>query len=362
MKIAQVAPLAESVPPKLYGGTERVVSWLSEELVSLGHDVTLFASGDSNTSGSLVPVIPRALRLGRPRRDPMAAMTLLLESVAEVADEFDIIHCHIDLIQLPLFTRLGVPSLTTMHGRLDLAGLPEVIQRFPGASLVSISDSQRRPLPDANWLGTIYHGLPANLYRPSFQPGQYLAFLGRVSPEKGADTAIRLATQSRIPLHIAAKIPRTESRYYKEVLRPLIDHERVHFTGELDDAAKGEFLRNATALLFPIRWPEPFGLVMIEAMACGTPTVAYRCGSVPEVVDQGITGFVVTADDEALEAISRVETLDRRAVRERFEVRFTATQMAQNYVRVYTSLLDQRPTPVEAHASGPTSEIPSPSF
>jgi len=343
MRIAQVAPLAESVPPKLYGGTERVVAWLVEELVNLGHDVTLFASGDSKTSAKLVPVWPRALRLGRPRSDPMAAQTALLEAVAKQARNFDVIHAHIDWIHLPLLSRLEVPIVTTCHGRLDLPGLADVASCFPNARFVSISDNQRVPLPDANWLGTIYHGLPVDSLKPCFERGSYLAFLGRLTAEKGPEEAIRIARAAGLPLHIAAKVPRSERGYFKNKLEPQIDGEQICLTGEVDDQAKQKFLAGAAALLFPIDWPEPFGLVMIEAMACGTPVIAFRSGSVPEVVDDGITGFVVEDETEATQAIKRLGELDRRKVRSRFEERFTARRMAIEYVRHYEGLLAKRP-------------------
>jgi glycosyltransferase involved in cell wall biosynthesis len=305
MRIAQIAPLAESVPPKLYGGTERVVAWLVDELVELGHDVTLFASGDSVTRAKLNSVWPRALRLGRPRSDPIAAQAVLLEAMAQHAAEFDVIHVHVDWLHLPLLSRLGVPFLTTMHGRLDLPGMPDVISRFPAAPFVSISNDQRGPLRDANWLGTVYHGLPAGLLRPNFEGGSYLAFLGRLTAEKGPEVAIRIARAAGMPLHIAAKVPRGERRYFKERLEPQIDGERVQLIGEVDDEAKQKFLADASALLFPIDWPEPFGLVMIEAMACGTPVIAFRSGSVAEVVDDGVTGFVVDDEAQAVQAARR---------------------------------------------------------
>src|SRR5215207_7856284 len=323
MRIAQVAPLAESVPPKLYGGTERVISWLVEELVELGHDVTLFASGDSATRATLMPVWPRALRLGRPRADPIAAQTALLEAVAQHATDFDVIHCHIDWVHLPLFSRLGVPFVTTPHGRLDLPRLSEVARRFPDAPFISISENQRLPLSEARWLGTIYHGLPAESLRPSFSPGSYLAFLGRLAPEKGPDVAIRIAQAARMPLRIAAKMPRAERRYFKQRLEPLIDGNRIQLTGEVNEQTKEKFLADAAALLFPIDWPEPFGLVMIEAMACGTPAIAFRRGSVPEVIDEGVTGFVVDSEEEAVQAIRQLSKLDRSSVRAAFERRFT---------------------------------------
>jgi glycosyltransferase involved in cell wall biosynthesis len=339
MRIAQIAPLAESVPPKLYGGTERVVAWLTDELVGLGHEVTLFASGDSVTKGKLVPIIPRAIRLSRPRPEPFPAYAAQLDAIAKAAEDFDILHCHIDWVHLPLLNRLGVPHLTTIHNRLDTPDLPPVVRRFPQAPLISISDHHRAPLPGANWLGTVYHGMPANTLAPSYQPGSYLAFLGRLTKEKGPETAIQLAKATGLPLRMAAKIPRSETRYYKECLRPLIDGQQIQLVGELKDAGKGDLLRGASALLFPIDWPEPFGLVMIEAMACGTPVIAFRRGSVPEVVDDGITGFIVDNEDEAIAAIKRVGELDRQRVRATFERRFTAKRMAEDYLRHYESLL-----------------------
>jgi glycosyltransferase involved in cell wall biosynthesis len=339
MRIAQVAPLAESVPPKLYGGTERVVAWLIDELIELGHDVTLFASGDSRTRANLVPVWPRALRLGRPRSDPMAAQTALLEAMARHAPDFDVIHCHIDWLHLPLVIRLGVPFVTTLHGRLDLPGLPATFADFPTAPFISISDNQRTPVPGANWLGTVYHGLPSGSFRPRFERGQYLAFLGRITAEKGPETAIRMAQAAGMPLRIAAKVPRGERRYFKERLEPLIDGDRVQLIGEVNDRTKEEFLANAAALLFPIDWPEPFGLVMIEAMACGTPVIAFRRGSVPEVIDDGASGFIVENEAEAAEAVKRLPALDRRRVRDIFERRFTARRMAEDYLRHYHMLL-----------------------
>jgi glycosyltransferase involved in cell wall biosynthesis len=338
MRIAQVAPLIESVPPKLYGGTERVVAWLVDELVSAGHEVTLFASGDSRTSAELHAVWPRALRLGRPRTDPLVAQAALLEAVARNATEFDVIHMHIDWLHLPLLSRLGVPFLTTCHGRMDLPGFSDVVRRFPDAPFVSISDNQRLPLKAANWLGTVYHGLPTDLFQPSFEPGSYLAFLGRLTAEKGPEAAIRIARAGKMPLRIAAKVPRGERNYFKEKLEPLIDGEQVQLTGEVGDETKRQFLAGAAALLFPIDWPEPFGLVMIEAMACGTPVIAFSSGSVPEVIDDGITGFVVRSEAEAVEAIGRVSELDRRRVRSHFEKRFTTRRMAQEYLRHYEAL------------------------
>ena len=341
MRIAQIAPLAESVPPKLYGGTERVVAWLTEELVALGHDVTLFASGDSATGAKLVPVIPRAMRLSRPRLEPMPCYAAQLDALAEMASEFDVLHCHTDWIHLPLVNRLGVPHVTTFHNRLDTPELPAVMRRFASAPVISISDHHRQPLPSANWLGTVYHGMPRDTLAPSYEPGGYLVFLGRLTKEKGPEAAIRLAKAAGMPLRMAAKIPRSETRYYKECLEPLVDGEQIQLLGELGDDAKADLLRGASALLFPIDWPEPFGLVMIEAMACGTPVIAFRCGSVPEVIDEGVTGFVVGDEDQAVAAIKRVGELDRRQVRATFEKRFSARRMAEDYLRHYEALLAQ---------------------
>jgi glycosyltransferase involved in cell wall biosynthesis len=338
MRIAQVAPLAESVPPKLYGGTERVVAWLVDELVKLGHEVTLFASGDSVTGAELIPVCPRALRLGRPRTDPMAIQAALIEEVACRANDFDLIHAHIDWLHLPLLCRLGVPFLTTCHGRLDLPLFPDVIRRFPKTAFVSISENQRIPLPEANWISTIYHGLPQGLFRASFEPGSYLAFLGRLTAEKGPGPAIRIARAVGMPLQIAAKVPRGETTYFRECIEPQVDGKHVRLIGEVNDQAKQGFLAGAAALLFPIDWPEPFGLVMIEAMACGTPVIAFRSGSVPEVVDHGITGFVVSDEEEAIQAIGRLGELNRHRIRAQFEKRFTSRRMAEEYLNHYTAL------------------------
>jgi glycosyltransferase involved in cell wall biosynthesis len=343
MRIAQIAPLAESVPPKLYGGTERVVHWLTEELIALGHEVTLFASADSVTRAALVPAIPKALRLARPKQDPSAACAALLADVAEQASQFDVIHSHIEWIHLPLLQSFDVPFLTTLHVRLDVAGLDQMLSRFEKAPFVSISKDQRRPLPNVRWLGTVYHGLPEDSFQPSYERGSYLAFLGRLAPEKGPDVAIRIAQRANMPLRIAAKLPRGHSRYFKEQLQPLIDASRTELVGEVDDSRKEGFLQNAMALLFPIDWPEPFGLVMIEAMACGTPVIAFRRGSVPEIVENGLTGFVVDDEEEAIAAVGRLHELDRRSIRAAFEERFTAPRMAQDYVRLYRELTKHRP-------------------
>lgn len=338
MRIAQVAPLAESVPPKLYGGTERVVAWLTEGLVERGHDVTLFATGDSSTRANLVPVWPRAVRLGKPRCDPLTAEAAALELLAQRAGQFDVIHCHGNWLHLPLLSRLGVPFLTTLHGRLDLPELPLLIERFPDAPFVSISDSQREPLPSAKWLATVYHGFPPDLLRPTFEPGRYLAFLGRLAPEKGPEAAIRVAQAAGMSLRIAAKLPRGEQRFFGERIEPKIDGEQTQLVGEVNERTKERFLADAAALLFPIDWPEPFGLVMIEAMACGTPVVAFRRGSVSEVIEHGVSGFIVDNEAEAVDAVKRIGTLDRRLVRKAFESRFTAAQMVSGYLKCYQAL------------------------
>jgi glycosyltransferase involved in cell wall biosynthesis len=342
MRIAQVSPLAESVPPRLYGGTERVIAWLTDALIDLGHEVTLFASGDSVTRAKLIPVWSKALRLGRPRSDPVAACAALLEAVARHAAEFDVIHCHVDWLHLPLLQRCGVPFLTTLHGRLDIGGLPELMKLFPKAPFISISDNQRIPLPGAAWLGTVYHGLPEVSLKPSFEGGKYLAFLGRLTADKGPEAAMRIAKAAGMPLRIAAKIPRAKRGYFKDQLEPLIDGEQIRVSGEVDDRTKEAFLANAFALLFPIDWPEPFGLVMIEAMACGTPVIAFNRGSVPEVIEDGVTGFIVEDKDQAIAALKRVGQLDRRKIRQTFETRFTARRMARDYVRHYACLTERR--------------------
>jgi glycosyltransferase involved in cell wall biosynthesis len=338
MRIAQVAPLAETVPPKLYGGTERVVSWLTDALIDLGHDVTLFASGDSATRAKLIAAWPKALRLSRPRSDPAAAYAALLETVAQHATEFDIIHCHIGWVHLPLLVRLRIPFLTTLHNRLDTPGLPALFAKFPSAGFISISDHQRQPCPDANWIGTVYHGMPLHSLQVHDRPGSYLAFLGRLTPDKGPETAIEIARAANMSLRMAAKVPRSEARYFTERLKPLIDGERVQLVGEVDDRSKQGFLGNAAALLFPIDWPEPFGLVMIEAMACGTPVIAFRRGSVPEIIEDGVTGFIVDSAREAVEAVNKATRLDRRKIRAAFEQRFSSRRMAEEYVAHYQSL------------------------
>lgn len=342
MHIAQIAPLEEAVPPRLYGGTERIVCYLTEALIDLGHEVTLFASGDSATRASLVPIVPQAFRLSRRPTDRAAAGAVLLQKVAQAAASFDVIHCHVDWLHLPVFDRLATPFLTTLHGRLDFPIIREVVTLFPDTPLVSISDDQRRPIPHANWLATIHHGLPADLFRPAGEPEGYLAFLGRMSPEKGPDVAIRLARAAHRPLRIAAKVPHGGQSYFQKRISPLLDGGDVQFLGEIAGKKKAEFLGKAAALLFPINWPEPFGLVLIEAMACGTPCVAFRAGAVSEIIEDGVTGFVVDTEEEALAALGRIHEIDRAGVRRRFEQRFTATRMAQDYVRAYERLARPR--------------------
>jgi glycosyltransferase involved in cell wall biosynthesis len=339
MKIAQVAPLIESVPPRLYGGTERIVSYLTEDLVRLGHDVTLFASGDSITSAELVPCCTRALRLDPTVRDTIPHFMLMIDKVRERAEEFDVIHFHIDLFHFPLFRTLAGRTLTTLHGRQDLGDLKPFYSRFGEMPLVSISNDQRKPLSHANFVATIHHGLPPELHRPSFEQGSYLAFLGRISQEKRPDRALRIARAAGIPLKIAAKVDKVDEDYFRNDILPLIDGPGVEFIGEINEREKTKFLGEAAALLFPVDWPEPFGLVMIEAMACGTPVLAFRCGSIPEVIEDGITGKVVDNEEEAIAALPAILSYDRRAVRQRFEERFTAARMAKDYVRAYRQLL-----------------------
>jgi glycosyltransferase involved in cell wall biosynthesis len=345
MKIAQVAPLTEAVPPKLYGGTERVVAYLTDALVELGHDVTLFASGDSMTKATLAPIWPRALRLDPNVRDPFVPMFMQLETVARRAHEFDVIHCHLDYFGYPLLRRLGTPSVTTLHGRLDLPELPALYNLYGDIPVVSISDSQRVPLPEANYVSTVLHGLPQNLLAKGSGRGGYLAFLGRISPEKAPDAAIRIAAKAGIPLKIAAKVDRVDQEYFKTTVEPLLSLGDVEFVGEIREDQKQEFLGNAAALLFPIAWREPFGLVMIEAMACGTPVIAMENGSVPEVLENGVTGFIVHGEQEAIDAVSRIGSLERSRIRAEFDRRFTAHRMAQNYLKLYARLAQARRLP-----------------
>src|SRR5215813_11875894 len=343
MKIAQVAPLYESVPPKLYGGTERVVSYLTEELVRQGHQVTLFATGDSVTQARLVEACPRSLRLDKQCIDQLAHHIVLLEQVFRQASAFDLIHFHIDYLHFPLSVRQHIPTVTTLHGRLDIPDLVPLYQMFPSMPMVSISDVQRAPLPWVNWLGTVYHGLPEHLYTFREAPGTYLAFLGRITPEKGVEQAIAIAQQAGIPLKIAAKVDRVDRDYFREVVRPLLhNNSLVEHIGEVGEDNKDIFLGEAYALLFPIDWPEPFGLVMIEAMACGTPVIAYPRGAVPEVLEDGVTGWIVEGIEEAVQAVGQVPALSRARCRQVFEERFSASRMARDYLRLYNKLLGGR--------------------
>jgi glycosyltransferase involved in cell wall biosynthesis len=343
MKIAQVAPLYESVPPKLYGGTERVVSYLTEELVALGHKVTLFATGDSQTRAQLVPIVDQGLRLARQNDMPLAHHYVMLEQVLSCAGSFDMIHFHTDFLHFgPARRLIGTPHVTTMHGRLDIPDLKPLFEEFWDIPLVSISDDQRAPLSFANWQATVYHGLPAHTYKFNAKPANYLAFLGRISPEKRVDRAIEVAKRAGLPLKIAAKIDKADEEYVAATIKPLLDHPLIEWIGEIGEEEKNEFLGNARALLFPIDWPEPFGLVMIEAMACGTPVIAFERGSVPEVIDEGISGFIVNTVDEAVDAVAKAEKLDRAGARSQFERRFSARRMANEYLALYQLLIEQR--------------------
>jgi glycosyltransferase involved in cell wall biosynthesis len=340
MKIAQIAPLAESVPPKLYGGTERIVSYLTEELVRLGHEVTLFASGDSKTTAELHAVVPRALRLGPPIRDTSAYCALQLEALRQRADEFDVIHCHTDCLHQPLVRALGLRNVvTTTHGRLDLPEYSMMFEEFADAPLVSISDQQRIPLLHCNWVGTVPHGLPSSVCRFNPEPhGDYLAFLGRFSEEKRPDRAIEIARRAGMKLRIAAKVDEVDRPYFVKCIEPLLAQPHVEYVGEICEREKWDFLGNARALLFPIDWPEPFGLVLIEAMSCGTPCIAWRAGSVPEIIQEGANGFIVDSIDAATEAVERAAQLDRRLVRQQFERRFTVERMTRDYLEIYRRL------------------------
>jgi len=340
MRIAQVAPLTEAIPPQLYGGTERVVSWLTEELVELGHDVTLFASGDSQTSAKLEPMWPRSLRMDDTVRDPMALHISMLEQVRRRAGEFDILHFHLDYFPFSVFSRQPTPFITTMHGRLDLPEHQTVFDSFAAVPVISISDAQRRPLPQARWLKTIHHGLPAGLLEPRAVKPAYLAFLGRIAPEKAVDQAIGIAQRCGLPIKIAAKVDPADREYFEHDIRPLLKLPGVEYIGEISDSEKSDFLSGAIGLLMPITWPEPFGLVMIEAMACGTPVLAYSAGAVPEIVEHGLTGFIVANEQEAAGAVPRLATLSRQRIRARFEERFTARRMAEDYLKVYRQMAE----------------------
>lgn len=338
MKIAQVAPLYERVPPVAYGGTERVASYLTEELVRQGHEVTLFASGDSLTRAELVAPCPEALRLSSRCTDPLIYHLLMLEQLAARAYDFDFIHFHVDYLHFPSSRRQNIPQITTLHGRLDLPDLVPLYQEFSEMPVVSISDSQRQPLPWLNWQGTVYHGLPEDLYTLQEKPGQYLVFVGRISPEKGVDDAIEIARRAGREIKIAAKVDRVDREYFAQVIRPLLDQPHVDFVGEVGDSEKNRLLGGALAVLAPVNWPEPFGLIMIEALACGTPVIAYPRGSVPELIADGATGFIVKGVDEAAAAVDKAPGLSRKLCRRVFEQRFSVARMARKYVSIYTSL------------------------
>ena len=344
MRIAQIAPLAESCPPRLYGGTERIVSYLTEELVRQGHDVTLFASGDSRTAARLVPCCERALRLNPAIRDPMPYYMMMLDEVMRRRAEFDVLHFHMDVLQFPLIRPIAGQTITTLHGRLDLPDLVPFYKAFAEIPLVSISDHQRRPMPPVNWAATVHHGLPPDLLEFTAEPGPapdggYLAFLGRISPEKRPDRVVQIAAGAGMRCKIAAKVDRADQTYWDDVIAPMVAaNPEVAYIGEINDAQKSAFLGNAAALLFPIDWPEPFGLVMIEAMACGTPVIAYGCGSVPEIIEDGVSGLIVHSVEEAIAAVPRALALDRAAVRACFENRFTVDRMASDYVALYQAL------------------------
>ena len=346
MRIAQVAPLYESVPPKTYGGTERVVSWLTEELVRVGHEVTLFASGDSMTTARLVPCSPESLRLCTDCIDQMAHHFVQLEKVQQEKDEFDLIHFHTDYLHFPISSREDYLSVTTLHGRLDIPDLVPLYEIYSHMPVISISNAQRDPLPHLNWQGTAYHGFPPETYKLYSKAGKYLAFLGRTSPEKGLDKAIDIAKKLGMPLKVAAKIDKADQEYFDTCIKPALDSKDIEFLGEIGYPEKNEFLGEASALLFPICWPEPFGIVMIEAMACGTPVIAYPLGSVPEVMRDGVSGYVVSDLDSAVEAVKKVDQLDRKKIRKYFEQRFTAARMTQDYLRIYERMLKKAPLTV----------------
>jgi glycosyltransferase involved in cell wall biosynthesis len=348
MKIAQIAPLVESVPPSLYGGTERVVSWLTEELVRQGHDVTLFASGDSRTSARLEPIVPRALRL-QGVHDCIPANTIMLDRTIARQHEFDVLHFHVEFFHYPIFRNVAHRTVTTLHGRQDLPNLPTLYRAFPHMPLVSISDRQRPAMPGMNWRGTVHHGMPKDLFRPGGGDGGYLAFLGRICPDKGILPAIEIARLAGLKLQVAAKVDPVDQDYFEQQVKPVLEASpHVDFIGEIDDSQKQRFLGEAKALLFPISWPEPFGLVMIESMACGTPVIAFHSGSVPEVMEDGVTGFVVHTVEEAAAAVPKLDQLSRRLIRARFETRFSAQAMARAYVKIYEKLTAAEPAVVAA--------------
>lgn len=338
MKIAQVAPLYESVPPKFYGGTERIVFYLTEELVNQGHEVSLFASADSGTSATLIPCCEQALRLNEDCCDSLAPHVVQIQQVLEMADEFDIIHFHTDYLHFPSTENLRIPHVTTLHGRLDIPELQMIYNTFQ-QPVISISNSQRKPLPQANFIGTVYHGLPMNLLRKKESSKNYLAFLGRVSPEKGLDKAIEWAIAANRNLKIAAKVDKADKTYFETVIKPILHHPLIEFIGEINEEQKQNFLGNASALLFPINWSEPFGIVLIEAMACGTPVIAHGMGSVPEVIEHGINGFIVSSTEEAVNIIHTIHKVNRDLIRKTFEERFTAKRMANDYLQLYKRLI-----------------------
>ncbi len=349
MRIAQVSPLIESVPPKMYGGTERVVSWLTEELVKQGHDITLFASGDSITSAELVPCSDKALRLDPRCKDTYPHLMMLLDTVRTCAHEFDLVHFHVEFFHLPFFRQMADRTLTTLHSRQDFNDYALLYKTYNRMPLAAISKSQASAIPMANVAGVIYHGLPANLLKVNLKPkGDYLAFLGRIAPDKRPDRAIEIARKTGIPLKIAAKIDAVARAYYRDEIKPLLNGGGVEFIGEINEREKQDFLGNARALLFPIDWPEPFGLVMIEAMACGTPVLAFRAGSVPEVIDEGVTGYTVDTVEQAIGVLPKVLDLDRKRVRAVFDEKFTAARMARDYVKLYRKLLNKS-APLESH-------------
>lgn len=339
MRIAQVSPLFERVPPVTYGGTERVVAYLTDALVTAGHEVTLVASGDSSTRARLISATPRSLRLEESCVDPLAHHIREIELVAQLAGRFDIIHFHTGFLHLPIARRLTTPSLTTLHGRLDMADLPPLVETFADAPFVSISDAQRRPLPGAMWAGTVYHGLPPQLLPYQATPADYVAFVGRISPEKRVDRAIEIARRAGIKLLIAAKVDKVDREYFTSTIEPLLEGPGVTYLGEINETEKARLLGGARALLFPIDWPEPFGMVVIEALSCGTPVIAWREGSVPELLEHGVNGWIVDSVDEAVAGLRKINRIDRRACRRTFERRFTADRMARDYVAIYDTLV-----------------------
>jgi glycosyltransferase involved in cell wall biosynthesis len=353
MRIAQVAPLYERVPPLCYGGTERIVSYLTEELIQQGHELTLFASGDSLTKANLIAPCEQSLRLNPHCTDYLPYHLLQLEQLFQRASSFDIIHFHIDYLHFPFSRRYATPSVTTLHGRLDSPELIPLFEEFIDTPVVSISNAQRNLLSWVNWQGTVHHGIPLELYPLKKDPGSYLAFMGRISPEKRVDRAIEIAKRADMKLKIAAKVDAVDRKYMEREVRPLLNHPLVEFIGEIGEGEKTDFLGNAYALLFPIDWSEPFGLVMIEAMACGTPVVAYRQGSVPEVIDDGVTGFLVENIEESLQALDKIQQFDRQRCRQVFEERFSAARMAGDYLKIYNKLL-----PIKTHRAIVRSKSP----